>query len=148
VRCYNAAPSHEPIRLPQGAFVKNVLMILFCVMLGSIAQLSLKNGLTAVGRFEADLAGPASIVLQLFAFLLRAFKNPFVIFGFLLYGVASLAWIIVVSRVPLSLAYPMIALTYVIVVIMSRVLFHEDVSPMRFASLAVICLGVFMLSRS
>jgi len=123
-------------------------MILFCVMLGSIAQLSLKNGLTSVGRFESDLAGPTSVVVQLFGFLLRAFRNPFVIFGFMLYGVASLAWIVVVSRVPLSLAYPMIALTYVIVVIMSRILFHEDVSTMRFASLAVICLGVFMLSRS
>lgn len=128
--------------------MKNVLMILFCVMLGSIAQLSLKNGLTSVGRFESDLAGPTSVVVQLFGFLLRAFRNPFVIFGFMLYGVASLAWIVVVSRVPLSLAYPMIALTYVIVVIMSRILFHEDVSTMRFASLAVICLGVFMLSRS
>lgn len=128
--------------------MKNFIMILFCVLLGSVAQLSLKNGLTSVGRFEGEIAGASSFVAQFAAFLMRAFKNPFVIFGFLLYGVASLAWMIVVSRVPLSLAYPMIALTYVIVVIMSRVLFHEDVSPMRFASLGVICLGVFMLSRS
>jgi drug/metabolite transporter (DMT)-like permease len=123
-------------------------MIWFCVMLGSTAQLSLKHGLNTVGRFEPNPGEPAGFAAQFIGFLMRAFQNPFVVAGFALYGIASLAWLIVVSRVPLSLAYPMIALTYVVVVIMSRVLFHEDVTALRYASLAVICAGVFMLSRS
>jgi len=127
--------------------VKNFVMILFCVLLGSTAQLSLKHGLNTVGRFEG--VGEAAGFASSFAgFLFRAFRNPFVVAGFALYGIASMAWLVVVSRVPLSLAYPMIALTYVVVVIMSRVLFQEDVTPLRYASLAVICAGVFMLSRS
>jgi drug/metabolite transporter (DMT)-like permease len=116
-------------------------MILFCVMLGSIAQLSLKHGLTTVGRFSADTS-------HLVGQFVKAFMNPFVITGFLLYGLSSLVWMFIISRVPLSLAYPMIAIGYVIVVLMSRVVLNEAVTPLRFAGTLVICAGVILVSRS
>lgn len=122
--------------------MKNILMILFCVLLGSAGQLSLKHGLTAVGRFGGT--DPAHIAGQ----FVRAFMNPFVLGGFLLYGISSLVWMMIISRVPLSLAYPMISIGYVVVVVLSRVLFHEHVSAMRFAGTLVICAGVVLISRS
>lgn len=121
--------------------MKNFLMILFCVLLGSTAQLSLKHGMDAVGRFSPEGS-------QLVGSFVRAFSNGYVIVGFLLYGIASLMWMVILSRVPLSFAYPMISMGYVIVVVLSKYLFHEEVSPVRFAGTLVICVGVILVSRS
>jgi drug/metabolite transporter (DMT)-like permease len=123
------------------ARVKHFLMILVCVLLGSAGQLALKHGMTAVGRFSAETH-------QLLPTFVRAFSNPWVIAGFTCYGLSSLMWMVVVSRVPLSLAYPMISMGYVIVVIMSRFLLNEEVSALRFAGTLVICAGVVLVSRS
>jgi multidrug transporter EmrE-like cation transporter len=121
--------------------VKNFSMILLCVLLGSAGQLLLKHGMAGVGRFTAD----PSQALGLFV---RAFTNLSVVGGFLLYGLSSLIWIVILSRVPLSFAYPMISIGYVIVVVLSKVLFKEDVSAVRVAGTLVICAGVVLVSRS
>jgi len=121
--------------------VKNILMILLCVVLGSAGQLSLKHGMGSVGRFAPDAS-------QMLGTFVRAFSNGFVLVGFVLYGLSSLIWMVILSRVPLSYAYPMIAIGYVVVVILSKVLFKEDVNAVRFAGTLVICAGVVLVSRS
>jgi uncharacterized membrane protein len=124
----------------KGVAVKNFLMILLCVFLGSAGQLSLKHGMTSVGRFGGNT--------QLVDGFVRAFSNPFVAGGFLCYGLSSLIWMVILSRGPLSWAYPMISMGYVIVVILSRVLLKEDVSAIRVVGTLVICAGVILVSRS
>lgn len=120
--------------------MKNFLMIVLCVFLGSAGQLSLKHGMGAVGRFGGDT--------QLLAAFGRAFSNPFVVGGFLCYGLSSLIWMVILSRVPLSWAYPLVSMGYIIVVVLSGVLLKEHVSPIRFAGTLVICAGVILVSRS
>lgn len=120
--------------------MKNFLMILLCVFLGSAGQLALKHGMNSVGRFGGDT--------PLIDAFIRAFKSPFVVGGFLCYGLSSLIWLIILSRVPLSWAYPMIAMGYVVVVILSRVLLNEHVSATRLVGTLVICAGVILVSRS
>jgi len=121
--------------------LKNFLLLFICVALGVIGQLSLKHGMNAIGEIELDIARTPSL-------LLRSFGNPFVLLGYILYGISSLSWLIILSRVELSLAYPMISIGYVLVVILSRVLFDEHVTLLRFAGTLVICFGVFLMSRT
>ena len=121
--------------------MKNILMILLCVSLGSAAQLSLKRGMNAVGGLPTDPS-------QIPAWFIQAFSNVFVDVGFLLYLIASLFWIVILSRVPVSWAYPMVSIAYVVVVILSKFLLKEDVSAVRFAGTLVICAGVVLVSRS
>ncbi|OGF97804.1 MAG: hypothetical protein A2Z06_00630 [Candidatus Glassbacteria bacterium RBG_16_58_8] len=121
--------------------MKNFLLLFICVALGVIGQLSLKHGMNAIGEIELDVARTPSL-------LLRSFGNPFVLLGYILYGISSLSWLIILSRVELSLAYPMISIGYVLVVILSRVLFDEHVTLLRFAGTLVICFGVFLMSRT
>jgi drug/metabolite transporter (DMT)-like permease len=64
------------------------------------------------------------------------------------YGFSSIFWLIMLSRVPLSYAYPALSLGYIAVTIVSAFLLHETVSPLRWLSVAVICVGVILLSRS
>ncbi len=121
--------------------LKNMLLLLFCISLGVIGQLSLKHGMTMIGEIELDASRIPSM-------LMRSFGNPYVLLGYIMYGISSLSWIIVISRVELSFAYPMIAIGYVLVVILSRFIFAEHVTPLRLLGTLVICLGVFIMSRT
>ncbi len=118
--------------------MKNLIMILFCVSLGSIGQLTLKHGMNSFGPIR----------MQNLSSLVNAFTNPYVLAGFILYGLSALVWMIVLSRVEVSWAYPMVSISYVVVVVASRFLFQEDVDFNRILGTLVICVGVFLVSRS
>ena len=68
--------------------------------------------------------------------------------AFAVYGISALVWMIVLSRVNLSYAYPMVSLGYVFVVILSRYLFGESVTMLRLAGTLVIGVGVILISQS
>jgi multidrug transporter EmrE-like cation transporter len=80
--------------------------------------------------------------------LVAAASNPFVIAGGVLYALSFALWLIVLTRADLSYAYPLLSMGYVIVVLLSRVLFQEAVTPIRLAGTLVICVGVFLISRT
>jgi uncharacterized membrane protein len=105
------------------------------------AQLLLKNGLLQVGGFPVSLSkiGP---------FFLSAYTNVYILCAVLLTIVTALAWTLAVSKGELSRAYPFMALSYVLVALFSLLIFKEDVSLLRWTGVAVICLGVFLISRS
>jgi multidrug transporter EmrE-like cation transporter len=121
--------------------VKNVLLIVICVALGVAGQLLLKYGMSSTGERVDE-------VRDVVPRLLQAATNPAVIGGFFLYGLSAALWLVVLTRVELSLAYPMLSLGYVIVVILSRVLFHEHVTWGRFLGTLVVCFGVFLIART
>ncbi|MFH1682067.1 MAG: hypothetical protein ABIH26_15665 [Candidatus Eisenbacteria bacterium] len=118
---------------------KNFLMILFSVVTGSAGQLVMKHGMNTIGRIHAG---------ELTQKIPAAFMNPYVLGGFGLYGISAIMWMVILSRVNLSFAYPMVSLGYVIVVVSSRYLFNEPVTLMRLAGTFVVCFGVFLISRS
>ena len=120
---------------------KNLILIFSSICLGVCGQLAMKNGM-----MDAKLS--ASSVSVLVNGFVRALMNPFVIGGIGLYGISALIWLMVLSRVELSFAYPLVSIGYVAVMLMSRVLFHEQVSGVRIAGALVICAGVFLISRS
>jgi len=62
--------------------------------------------------------------------------------------VAALGWLLAVSRAQLSFVCPFMALSYVLVALFSLVIFKEDVTTLRWLGIMVICLGVFLVSRS
>ena len=125
----------------KGDLAKNLLLILGAVMLGVVGQLSMKQGMM---KARMDTSAVGSLVTSLG----KALLEPFVTAGFLLYGISALAWLVVLSRVELSFAYPMVSVGYIAVVILSRFIFHEQVSVIRLVGTFVICLGVFLISRS
>jgi undecaprenyl phosphate-alpha-L-ara4N flippase subunit ArnE len=66
----------------------------------------------------------------------------------ILYGFSALAWLWVLSRAPLSLAYPVLALSFPIVVGLSALLFSETISTIHWLGVSVIVVGVSLLSRT
>lgn len=121
--------------------MKNLLLILACVALGVGGQLLLKFGMTSSG----DRVDEVTDVLPR---LLGAATNPVVLGGLFLYALSAAIWLIVLTRADLSFAYPMLSLGYVLVMVLSRVLFHESIGTARVLGTLVICLGVFLISRT
>ena len=57
-------------------------------------------------------------------------------------------WVVALSRVPVSIAYPMLSIGYVVNALAAWALLGETVTTMRMAGIAVIVVGVFMVARS
>jgi multidrug transporter EmrE-like cation transporter len=68
--------------------------------------------------------------------------------GLIVYGLSAVCWLWVLSRAQLSFAYPILSLTFPIVVGLSAVLFSEFISPMRWTGVGLIVVGVSFLSRT
>lgn len=117
-----------------------ILLILVNVVLGSAGQLSLKHGVNCIGGLSA---GPGPVGMLTGA--LRAICTPYVFLGFALYAISAVIWLNILSQVRLSIAYPMISLSYVVVVILSSVLLKERVSSVTVAGLLLICVGVSLI---
>ena len=68
------------------------------------------------------------------------------VIGLMLYGVAALLYIVALRHIPLSVALPSTALSYVGVVLIGHYHFSEPLSGMHIAGVFVICLGVLFLA--
>lgn len=116
-------------------------LILLGVLLNAVAQLLLKAGTNAVGRFEFSLDNLIPVGMK-FAF------EPHVAGGLTCYVISVVVWIMALSRVEVSIAYPMLSLGYVLNAAAAWYFFGEAVSLMRLAGIGVIIIGVYIVARS
>ncbi|MFN0302037.1 MAG: SMR family transporter [Burkholderiales bacterium] len=116
-------------------------LILVGVLLNAGAQLLLKAGTNAVGRFEFTLANAMPIGVKL------ATQLP-IIAGIACYVVSVVVWILALSRVQVSIAYPMLSIGYVVNALIAWQLFGEDLNVQRWIGIGFIIVGVFLVARS
>lgn len=119
--------------------MKDMLLIILSVSLAALGQLLLKLGMIKVGRVSSLASAPSMI--------LNALLNPIVLSGLAVFGISALSWLVVLSRVKLSIAYPMVSLGYVAVVLFSWLIFKESVKPITIVGCLAIAVGVFLISR-
>lgn len=121
--------------------MKNILLILLSVSLAVFGQFFLKKGMLDIGEIPFNINTPL--------FLLgKIFTNFKLFFGFTLFALSSVVWLVVLSKVELSFAYPMVSMGYIITILMSWKFLGEHISPVRWMGVVVICLGVLLLSKS
>lgn len=72
-------------------------------------------------------------------------KSYFLLLVAILFGIAGQLLFQVLGDLDLSLAYPTVSVGYVLVIILSRVLFKESVSFTRWGAVAIICMGVILV---
>ena len=117
------------------------LLILAGVLLNAGAQLLLKAGVGPLGPIGLDAA-------SLLPTLLRVLQQWPILAGLACYVVSVGFWIVALSRVDVSLAYPMLSLGYVVNAVAAWWLFGEALGPMRFAGILLILAGVLIMSRT
>ena len=117
--------------------MKPLIVLLISISLTSIGQLILKKGLLIVGPVER-------LGLRFFQMLL----NPVVLLGVSFAILGWAAYAMALSKSELSYAYPIWSLTYVVVPLLSLVLFKESISLLKIGGLAFIFVGVFLVAAS
>ena len=116
-------------------------LILFGVLLNAFAQLALKAGVRQLGHLDFSLANAWPVASAL------ATNWP-IIGGLSCYVVSVVVWILALSRVEVSVAYPMLSIGYVVNAALAWYLFDEAVGPQRLGGIAVIIDGVDNVARS
>ena len=116
-----------------------LIPILSSVALGVAGQLVLKSGI--VGLVERDRRAAASYRLYL-----AAATSSRIWLGFALYAVSLLLWLVALSLVDLSYAYPFLSLSYALVLAGSGLALREEVSTRRLLGVIAICLGVAVVA--
>ena len=119
-----------------------LLWLIPAMLCSTTGELFLKRGMNEIGAL--DFAALNTLV-PLFA---KVVTNPNIWIGFIGFGGGSIFWLSVISRVPLSLAYPMLGLMYVIVVVESWVFLGEGLHPLRVIGSLVVGAGVALVGLS
>lgn len=101
------------------------------ILIGVLGQLLLKTGV--------DRAGDG---------VLAQFLNPFIIGGLAAYGLGAIFYILAIKRIPVSIAFPSVALSYVLVAIAAHLLWQEALGWQQFAGIGLIAAGILVLHAS
>jgi multidrug transporter EmrE-like cation transporter len=116
-----------------------VPLIITAVLIGAVGQVLMKVGMGIYGQIT-----PGAVWREIIPIL----GTWQVTAGLLCYGASALLWIAVLSKVELSMAYPLVSVGYVLVVLASWLFLGEQITTPRMAGLALIVAGVVAISRS
>lgn len=115
-------------------------LIALSVFAGVLGQILIKLGVGDNGLISEASSG----LLSIFVMILT---TPLVMGGLVLYGVGAISWILVLSRMNLSYAYPFLALNFVLIAVLSRLLLNEPIPLIRWVGMGVICIGIVLVSQ-
>ena len=101
--------------------MKQIPLILLAVVINTAAQLALKAGMERVGYFNFSWNNITAVSLQII-------NNPFILAGLACYVGSVLIWLLVLSRVEVGVAYPMVSLGYIFTTVAAYYLFDEHLS--------------------
>ena len=116
-------------------------LVLAGVLLNAVAQLALKASVSETGIINLDmqslLTSAGSLASNLWLWL-----------GLICYAISVVVWILALSRVDVSIAYPMLSIGYIVNAVAAWHLFDEPISLGKIVGIGIIIVGVYILARS
>jgi len=122
--------------LAQARQRRSILLVVCCTVIGAAAQVLIKKGAGGLGPNPSMVQTALAIVL-----------NPLLFAGYSMYGVSTALLVLALRHGQLSLLYPMFAMTYVWVTVLSVLVFHESMNAFKLAGIATIVGGIAVLGR-
>jgi multidrug transporter EmrE-like cation transporter len=119
----------------------NFSLIFIGVMLNAAAQILMKAGTNAVGHFEFSMANVIPVGWKLAT-------EWHIVTALFCYGISVVVWILALSRVPVSIAFPMLSMAYVVNAVAAKYLLGEDFNVTKLVGMGVIIIGVIIISRA
>ncbi len=116
--------------------------MLVSLSLATAGHFALKVAMNRVGRIGTDE------ITHLADTVARAASEPRLWLGLFLFGLSAVFWLVVLSRVPLSVAYPAAGLSYVLVVALDRFVLDVEFPSLRWVGAAVIAVGIALIGIS
>jgi drug/metabolite transporter (DMT)-like permease len=134
-----ARPRSRRLRM-DAAWWGTFALLMIAISLTVTGELLLKTAMNRHGELNVSFSTLVPTAIKLFT-------NPFVLGGFALVFSGALFWLAVLSRWPLSLAYPLLSISYIIGIIASVLVLKEKVGWVQLLGVLVIVLGVVLVSR-
>ncbi len=116
-------------------------LLMLGVLLNATAQLLLKAGTNRIGEFAFAWENVVPIGMKLA-------MNPPILGGLACYVVSVVVWILALSRVPVSVAYPLLSVGYIVNAVAAWLLFGEALGAQKLVGIGFIIVGVFLVARS
>ena len=116
-------------------------LVLTGVLLNAVAQLALKASVSDTGIINLDmhslLSSAGSLATNLWLWL-----------GLICYAISVVVWILALSRVDVSIAYPMLSIGYIVNAVAAWHVFDEPMNLGKVVGIGIIIVGVYILARS
>jgi drug/metabolite transporter (DMT)-like permease len=119
--------------------IASAALLLFSVITAASAQLMLKHGMQLASARTSHTRG--SLVTS-------AATSPWVWLGLFVFAISAIAWLTVLSRVPLSIAYPFNALGYLVILTGSVVALHERANVVTWVGSVLVVSGLITVVLS
>ncbi len=111
---------------------QSIALVLLCTVFGAVAQILIKHGANGLQSGHP----------------LAMLTNPWLVGGYGLYGVSTVLLVLALRDGELSILYPVIALTYVWVTLLSFYYFHERANALKILGIATVVTGVAVIGRT
>ncbi len=115
------------------------IVVFSSVSLSALAQTAFKLGVSRV-----EIVATASLLNKAMAFVF----SPLVLLGLALYGIGTVLWLFALRQLDLSIAYPFVAMSFVMVTVLSAVVLGERIELMQMAGLSLIIVGLLLIARA
>ncbi len=122
-------------------WLRTFLVLLVAISLSVTGETLLKSGMNSVGALDLR---PATLLPT----CIRVFTTPAIVAGFALIFGGSLFWLVVLSKWNLSLAYPLLSISYIASLFIGAIFLNEVITPVRIAGVVVIIVGVVLITRT
>ena len=109
------------------------------VLQGSQAAVTAARAMSGIDA-DASAAGPLTA-------LGSAFTQPYVLLGLGLYGLGAMVWMLVLAKLDVSVAYPFVALGFVVVMVLGAIVFGEPITNAKLLGTALVGVGVWLIAR-
>ncbi len=124
-----------------GITLKIFLAVFLNDVIDALAQVLMKKGIVGEAVTSWGLH-------DLFSFVTQNAVSPLVIAGIILYALNFFLWIIILTKIDLSLAVPLSSTTYALIPFSAVIFLHEKISIMGIAGIFCVILGILILSKS
>jgi drug/metabolite transporter (DMT)-like permease len=126
----------------QGLHFKTVVLIVIMVSVAPLGDMFLRRGMEQVG------AMPGWAPSELFSFFFAAFTSSTIWIGIGLLLGFFIAYLLVLSWADYSYVLPASSISTLVVALLAHFLLHETVRPLRWAGVALVCMGVFVVGHT
>jgi uncharacterized membrane protein len=115
-----------------------IVIIIVGVIFAALGQVSWKLGMNQVGQLSTfNSAAVSGVVL-----------HPYVLLGFVMYGLSTIFWLLALSKKDLSFVYPFISITYILVLVLSSVVLKESIGVNKLVGTLIIIIGLIIIART
>lgn len=116
-----------------------IIYVLISVCFNVLGQYSMKQGMRKFGEVTFD----SNILMT----IIKMFLLPNVLLGLFFYLVSTVFWLIALSKIELSVAYPMLSVGYILLMILSYFLLNESITLYKVIGTLLVVAGVTLISR-